>query len=107
MYNQITMNEYITARKHCMTLAELVANTDDGTLINIEYELLSDVVPATGCTHEYLRNVNRLIDKGELCISPTSYRRVYVPTLAKVVHKELARRYVLMHRNCKGGQEAK
>ena len=37
--------------------------------------------------------MNRMIDKGELCINPTTYRKVYLPTLAKAVQKEMARRY--------------
>lgn len=79
--------------KQIRTLAELLANTSDGTLLDIEEELQSGLVPATGATHSFCRKVNRLIDKGELRISPTSYRKVYLPTLAKAVHREMASRY--------------
>lgn len=79
--------------KKTMTLEQLLIKTSDGDLLDIQEELLSGVVPATGYAHSFCRAVNRMIDKGELCISPTTYRKVYLPTLAKAVQKELARRY--------------
>lgn len=79
------------ARK--MTLEELLTKTPDGILLDIEEELLDAVVPATGKTQEFRRTLNRMIDKGELCINPNTYRKVYLPTLARAVHKEMARRY--------------
>lgn len=83
------------------TLEELLAHEDDGTLINIQEELLSGIVTATSYAHKYCRYVNRLIDKGEMCINPTTYRKVYLPTLAKAVQKELAARYVFYCKNYK------
>ncbi len=80
------------ARK-VMTLEQLLTKASDGDLLDIQEELLSGVVPATGYAHEFCRKVNRMIDKGELCINQTTYRKVYLPTLAKTVQKELARRY--------------
>jgi hypothetical protein len=79
--------------KKVMTLEQLLTKTSDGDLLDIQEELLSGVVPATGYTHSFCRKVNRMIDKGELCINPTTYRKVYLPTLAKAAQKELARRY--------------
>ena len=79
--------------KKTMTLEQLLAKTSDGDLLDIQEELLSGVVPATGYAHHFCRKVNRMIDKGELCINPTTYRKVYLPTLAKAVQKELASRY--------------
>lgn len=79
--------------KQTMTLEELLSKTPDGTLLDIQLELLSAVVPATGPSHTFCRKVNKMIDKGELCINPTTYRKVYLPTLAKAVQRELARRY--------------
>lgn len=76
-----------------MTLEKLVEKTSDGDLLDIYQEINSQVVPATGYAHEFCRKVNRMIDKGTLCINPTTYRKVYLPTLAKVVTKELASRY--------------
>lgn len=76
------------------TLEHLLTNTDDEELLNIFEEIHVGIVPATGYAHEFCRKVNRLIDKGELCINPTTYRKVYLPTLAKAVQRELARRYV-------------
>ena len=86
-------------RKNRLTLEQLLANEDDGTLIDIQEELLSGIVPATSYAHKYCRYVNRLIDKGEMCINPTTYRKVYLPTLAKAVQKELAARYVFYCKN--------
>lgn len=82
--------------KKTMTLEQLLTKTSDEDLLDIQEELLSGVVPATGYAHSFCRNVNRMIDKGELCINPTTYRKVYLPTLAKAVQKELARRYTLI-----------
>lgn len=76
-----------------MTLEQLLRKTDDEVLLDIQEELLTGVVPATGPSHNFVRHVNRMIDKGELCINPTTYRKVYLPTLAKAVQKEMARRY--------------
>lgn len=76
-----------------MTLEQLLTKTPDGVLMDIQLELLSAVVPATGAAHSFCRKVNRMIDKGELCINPTTYRKVYLPTLAKAVQREMARRY--------------
>lgn len=77
-----------------MTLEELLKNVPDGELMDIFNEIHSNVVPATGFAHGFCRRVNRMIDKGELCINPTTYRKVYLPTLVKVLQRELARRYV-------------
>lgn len=77
-----------------LTLESLLTKTDDGTLLDIQRELLSGIVPATGYAHSFCRKVNRMIDQGKLCINPTTYRKVYLPTLAKAVQKEMARRYV-------------
>lgn len=77
-----------------MTLEQMLERIEDGNLLDIQTELLSGVVPTTGYAHSFCRKVNRMIDQGQLCINPTTYRRVYLPTLAKVVQRELARRYV-------------
>ena len=76
------------------TLEELLRVTSDEELIDIFQEIDSAIVPASGSAHGFCRKVNRLIDKGELCINHTTYRKVYLPTLVKAVQKELARRYV-------------
>lgn len=82
--------------KHTMTLETLLKNTPDGALLDIQNELLCGIVPATGYAHSFVRKVNRMIDRGELCINPTTYRKVYLPTLAKAVQKEFARRYTMV-----------
>ena len=76
-----------------LTLEVLFTKTADNELLDIQLELLSGIVPSTGYAHSFCRKVNRMIDKGELCINPTTYRKVYLPTLAKAVQRELARRY--------------
>lgn len=76
-----------------MTLEKLLEVTQDGVLLDIQLELLSAVVPASGYAHKFCRKVNKMIDRGELCINPSTYRKVYLPTLAKAVQRELARRY--------------
>lgn len=76
-----------------LTLEELLKVTPDGVLLDMELELLESVVPATGATQNFRRRVNRMIDRGELCINPTTYRKLYLPTLAKAIQKEMARRY--------------
>lgn len=79
--------------KKIMTLEELLKRTPDGVLLDIEIELIDAVVPSTSKTQEFRRTINRMIDRGELCINPNTYRKVFLPTLAKAVHKEMARRY--------------
>jgi len=76
------------------TLEQLLKVTPDEELIDIQTEITNAVVPATGFAHGFCRKVNKMIDKGTLCINPTTYRKVYLPTLVKAVQKELARRYV-------------
>lgn len=76
------------------TLEQLLKVTPDEELIDIQTEIMNAVVPATGYAHGFCRKVNKMIDNGTLCINPTTYRKVYLPTLVKAVQKELARRYV-------------
>ena len=76
------------------TLEQLLKVTPDEELIDIQIEIMNAVVPATGYAHSFCRKINRMIDQGTLCINPTTYRKVYLPTLVKAVQKELARRYV-------------
>lgn len=77
-----------------LTLAQLISKTSDGDLMDIYTEVCSKVVPATGYTHMFCRKVNKMIDSGDMCINPTTYRKVYLPTLIRAVEKELARRYL-------------
>ena len=77
-----------------MNLEQLLMKEQGGVLLDIQLELLNLRVPATGKAHEYVRKVNRMIDAGNLCINPTTYRKVYLPTLAKAAQREMARRYI-------------
>lgn len=75
------------------TLEEVLRNQPDEVLLGIQGELLTGVVPATGEAHAFCRRLNNMIDKGLMCINPTTYRKIYLPTLAKAVHFEMSRRY--------------
>ena len=77
-----------------ITLEQLLEKTSDGDLMDIYNEIHSQVVPVTGYAHEFCHKVNKMIDKGTMCINPTTYRKVYLPTLVRVVEKEMARRYM-------------
>ena len=85
-----------------MTLEVLLAKEEDGNLLDIFEEISSGIVPATGYTHSYIRKVNRMIDAGEMRINQTSYRKVYLPTFAKAIQKEMSKRYALYLANMKG-----
>ena len=76
-----------------MTLEELLMKEEDSVILDIYNELESCVVPATGYAHAYCRKVNKLINAGQLCTVRDKYRNVYLPTLSKMVFKEMARRY--------------
>ena len=76
-----------------LTLETLLTRVPDSVLLDIQTEIASGIVPATGYAHGFCRKVNKMIDRGELCINPTTYRKVYLPTLVKAVQKEMSRRY--------------
>lgn len=76
-----------------MTLEELLMKEDDSVILDIYTELESCVIPATGYAHAYCRKVNKLINAGKLCTVRDKYRNVYLPTLSKLIFKEMARRY--------------
>lgn len=79
--------------RNVMTLEQLLHKTRDIKLMNVYDEISSGVVPATGEARQFVRKLNNLIDRGQLCINTTTYRKVYLPTLAKAIQKELACRY--------------
>lgn len=85
-----------------MTIEELLKNEDDVTLLNIHDELESCLIPATSYAHDYVRKINRMIDEGKLCVVPGKYRNVYLPTVSKMIYKEMARRYATACYNTKG-----
>lgn len=76
-----------------MTLEELLTKTPDGVLLDMGIEILNAVIPTDSKTQEFRRKVNKMIDRGELCINPTTYRKVYLPSLIRAVQREMARRY--------------
>lgn len=78
-----------------MTLEQLLSKEEDSTLLSIYTELSTRIVPATGYAHAYVRKVNKMIDAGKLCIREDTYRKIYIPTLAKAVLKEMANRWAI------------
>ena len=84
-----------------MTLEQLLSVTPDEELLSVHAEIASCVVPATGAAHAFVRKVNKMIDAGKLCIRADNYRKVYLPTLAKAVLKEMAHRYANYCHNMK------
>lgn len=79
--------------RRTMTLEQLLRKTSDEVLLDMGLEVLSGVIPTDSNIQNFRRNINKMIDRGELCINPTTYRKVYLPTLAREVQRELARRY--------------
>lgn len=75
------------------TIEKLVSSTDDGELLDIYTELESGKVPSTSYAHEFCRKVNRMIDSGEISVKSDGYRNIYLPSLRKLVYKEMAHRY--------------
>lgn len=76
-----------------LTLEKLLDRMPDGNLLDIHEELRTGIVPATGFAHNFCRSVNRMINDGRMCINPTTYRKVYLPTLSKALNLEFATRY--------------
>ena len=76
-----------------LTLEQVLQDMHDYNLIEMFLSIKYGIVPATGTVRKFCRTINKLIDKGEMCIGP-SYRKVYLSTLAKAINAELARRYV-------------
>lgn len=77
-----------------LTVEEYINAHSDEELLDIALEITKAVIPATGAAHMKLRRINQKIDQGKLCISPTTYRKMYMPTFAKIVLKVFASRHV-------------
>lgn len=75
-----------------LTLAQKLSLEDDKTLFAIFGEIHSGVVPMNGNAHEYCRQFNLRVDRGDACINTTTYRHVYLPTLTKAVMFEISAR---------------
>lgn len=76
-----------------LTLEQVLQHVPDYNLIEMFLSVKFGIVPATSTVRKFCREINKRIDKGEMCIGP-NYRKVYLPTLAKAINAELARRYV-------------
>jgi len=76
-----------------LTLEQVLQHVPDYNLIEMFLSIKFGIVPATSTVRRFCRKINKLIDEGEMCIGP-NYRKVYLPTLAKAINAELARRYV-------------
>ena len=85
-----------------MNLEQLLRKIPDSELYDIQTELIKGVVPATGYARSFIRRVNKMIDAGNLRINETSYRKVYLPSLARAVQRELSYRYYEYLQNAKG-----
>lgn len=84
------------------SIEKLMSNTDDRELLDIYTELESGKVPSTSYAHEFCRKVNRMIDDGELSVKSEGFRHIYLPSLRKLVYKEMAKRYADYLRYNKG-----
>ena len=84
------------------TIEKLINNTDDGELLDLYTELESGKVPSTSYAHDFCRKVNRMIDDGEISVRQDGFRHIYLPSLRKLVYKEMARRYA-SHLMCSKG----
>lgn len=79
--------------KKTMTVQQLLAKAPDEKIMYMYEELESGIVPTTSACRQIIRQINRMIDRGTLCINPSSYRKIYLPSLAKLVYAEMATRY--------------
>lgn len=76
-----------------MTITELLAKAPDSEIMAMYEELESGIVPATSACRKFISRVNRMIDQGNICINPSSYRKIYLPGLSKLLCAEMAKRY--------------
>lgn len=79
--------------KKTMTVQQLLAKAPDEKIMEMYEELECGVVPTTSACRKMIKQVNRLIDQGTLCINPSTYRKIYLPSLARLVYAEMAMRY--------------
>ena len=79
--------------KKAMTVQQLLAKAPDERILEMYEELESGVVPTTSACRRMIKHANRMIDRGTLCINPTTYRKIYLPSMAKFVYAEMAARY--------------
>jgi len=79
--------------KKTMTVQQLLAKAPDEKIMEMYEELECSVVPTTSACRKMIKQVNRMIDQGILCINPSTYRKIYLPSLARLVYAEMAMRY--------------
>lgn len=79
--------------KKTMTVQKLLAKAPDEKIMDMYEELECGIVPATSACRKMIKQINRMIDCGVLCINPSTYRKIYLPSLAKLVYAEMAARY--------------
>jgi hypothetical protein len=75
------------------SIEKLMNSLSDGELLDIYLELEDGKVPSTSYAHDFCRKVNRMIDTGELSVKSEGFRHIYLPSLRKLVYKEMAIRY--------------
>lgn len=89
-----------------MTLEKFMRCIEDAELLDVYQELESGKVPSTSYAHDFCRRVNKMVDDGELTVRENGFRHIYLPSLRKLVYKEMASRYALYLRYCKAPQPA-
>lgn len=83
------------------SIEKLMNSVDDSELLDIYTELESGKVPSTSYAHDFCRKVNKMIDDGKLSVKEDGFRHIYLPSLRKLVNKEMARRYAAYLNYCK------
>jgi hypothetical protein len=83
------------------SIEKLMSNMDDRELLDIYTELEAGKVPSTSYAHDFCRKVNRMVDAGELTVKTEGFRHIYLPSLRKLVYKEMAHRYACHLQNYK------
>jgi hypothetical protein len=80
-----------------MNIEELLEMESDEDLIAIQRELATKICPKNGYAHSYCKKVNKRIDNGLMEVN--NYRKIYLPSLTKLINQELAQRYVELKAN--------
>lgn len=75
------------------SIEKLMNSLSDGELLDIYLELADGKVPSTSYAHDFCRKVNKMVDEGKLSVKTEGFRHIYLPSLRKLVYKEMAIRY--------------
>ena len=89
-----------------MTIEKFMSYTEDAELLDVYLELASGKVPSTSYAHDFCRKINKMIDDGDMAVNENGFRHIYLPSLRKLVYKEMASRYAFYLQNYKAPQPA-